>query len=109
MDDNSVDIAGLDIAEVLLALYENTAVLGMGILQARDGVTLDDARDVLQNGSPDPGFSKPLDVDYMFGRPIKVRFDESGVINLEWYNRDAGDGVGQRVVAELFAANASHG
>lgn len=103
MTETEIDITGLDPAEVLLALYQGTTELGLGFTQARTDVTVDDAREVLTYGSPDPGLSAPMRVDYMFGRPIKVSFGESGVIDLRLYDRDAGDGAGRRAIESLRA------
>ncbi len=100
---DSIDITGLDVAEVILALHNNTSPLGLGFLHARDDVTIEDVREFLRNGSEAPGQWGPMRVDYMFGRPIKVNVPETGVIDLWQYNRDAGAGVGQRVIAELRA------
>lgn len=103
MTETEIDITGLDPAEVLLALYHGTTELGMGALQARSNVTVDDARELLRFGSKDPGFSAPMRVDYMFGRPIKVNFSESGIIDVRLYDRDAGEGTGRRVIESLKA------
>lgn len=88
-----IDIKGLDKAEVLLALYEGSRVLGLGILQARDTYTLEDAKKDYEE-SYDKYF------DYHYGRLMKV--DLSGdEFNDVLYDRDLGDGHACAIIDEL--------
>lgn len=88
-----VDISGLDKAEVLKALYDNTIPLGMGILHWIPGpMDIEEARAIIASGGT--GF------DYLHGRVMKVHiggdeFDPWG------YDRDNGDGAAQRVIDTL--------
>lgn len=106
---DQVDITGLDKAEVLAALYNRSAPMGLGVLQARSGeMTVVVARQCI-DGEDDHARNFPnvakrgreLDFDYLFGRPLKVNL--SGDSFDPWlYDRDnGGSGTAARLVAEL--------
>lgn len=88
-----VDISGLDKAEVLKALYDNTIPLGLGILHWISGpMDIEKARAMIANGA--------VGHDYLHGRVMKVHiggdeFDPWG------YDRDNGEGAAQRVIDTL--------
>ena len=88
-----VNIQGLDKAEVLLALYQNSHVQGLGFLQAIEHYTLMDAkRDISESSS--------LYFDYLHGRILKV--DLSGDEFDEWlYDRDCGKGAALQAIDKL--------
>jgi hypothetical protein len=92
-----IDIGGLDKAEVLAALHNNTRAVGLGRLHDRGDVTADDVRPQFEDRSR-------LYFDYVFGRPIKV--DLSGdSFDPVLYDRDAGPGSARRAIDELRAGS----
>ncbi len=94
---SQIDIKGLDKAEVLLALYNNSKPLGLGWLQeiSKDKpYTLEDARKDLESSSPYFYF------DYLHGRVMKVDLSKDNFDG--WlYDRDNGEGKAQKVIDEL--------
>lgn len=103
----TVNIQGLDKAALLAALYNGSAPMGMGFLQACPGpMTHEQATDLLKAGDdssrmfPTIGRGRKLYFDYVYGRPLKV---DIGGDELEtaFYDRDNGQGSGARIVAEL--------
>lgn len=88
-----VNIKGLNKAEVLAALYNNSRVQGMGFLQARDGkMTTRQAEELLKH---DTYF------DYLYGKVMKVNLSSDTEFD-EWgYDRDNGTGKAERVVSAL--------
>ena len=94
-----VDITGLDKAEVLLALYNNSRCQGLGFLQAiiDDDYTLQNARRDIDE-SPDHYF------DYVRGRILKV--DLSGdTFDSRLYDRDNGEGAAEAAIKALKEKN----
>lgn len=87
----TIDIGGLSKAKVLAALCNATPPRGMGVLCAKPVVSEGDAADQL---------SKSEYVDYCFGRPIKIDFG-SEFIETWGYDRDAGHGAAERVIASI--------
>lgn len=90
----SVNIAGLNRADVLAALYNASQPLGMGILhyEARD-MTRKEAEEWLLKGDY---------FDYINGRVMKTGLPAGEEEIDEWgYDRDNGDGAMQRVVDKL--------
>ena len=87
-----MDISKFDKADVLRLLYNNAQVLGMGILQARDGdMTHEEASELLRTETY---------FDYVHGRVMKV--DLSGDnLDTGLYNRDNGQGAAERALAPL--------
>ena len=86
-----IDISGLDKAEVLVALYNNSHKQGLGFLQPDVELTVEKARELL---------SKITYFDYLYGKVMKV--DLSNDSFNEWlYDRDNGEGKAKRVVEEL--------
>ena len=105
--DNEVDIRGLDKAELLAALYNNSQPMGVGFLQAREGVmTREQAAEMLVVGDDTarmfPKSRREGYFDYLYGRPLKVRLD-GDVLRTALYNRDNGLGAAERIVSELRA------
>ena len=81
--------------EVLLALWKETDVLGLGWLQ-QDGnpPTLEECREAANRGW----------VDYLKGKPIKIKFQNFPVLYRGEYEENAGKGKMQRV-ADMLRAN----
>ena len=108
--DNEVDIRGLDKAELLAALYNNSQPMGMGFLQAREGeMAPEKAREILGVGDGSARLfpksnagRREMCFDYLYGRPLKVRLD-GDVLRTALYNRDNGLGAAERIVSELRA------
>jgi hypothetical protein len=88
-----VSIAGLDPAQVLIALYNNAKIQGRGILHPRGSspLTIDQAREVL---------ARPERVDYLHGRVIKVDLRRED-IEVYLYDQANGEGKAQRVIENL--------
>lgn len=106
-----IDITGLDKAEVLLALYEGTGVMGLGVLQARSSLSLEDLRDVIENGKPRGGLFWPMEpwrIDYLFGKPVKVDLTGDS-FDPGCYDLDAGEGAAEAVVTKLRSRSVTSG
>ena len=90
-----MNIAGLDKAEVLAALYNGSRQQGMGFLDTLDEqwMTVKQAREELENN--ERGY-----FDYLHGRVMKIslRGDE---IDTRLYNRDNGEGAAEAIINEL--------
>lgn len=95
METNEIDITGMDKAEVLCRLYNNSKPQGLGFLQATAGpMSIDQARKRLKDGSY---------FDYLAGRVMKV--DLSGdVLDPSLYDRDNGAGAARRALAGISKA-----
>ena len=111
MSTNTINVAGIDRAELLAALHNGTKVLGMGRFQAlgRD-ITVSEAREALNNeGTPDYPMRrfKPgeFDFDYFYGKPLKVRVVGDLLYGAGRYDRDApgGEGSCQKIIDSLRA------
>lgn len=88
-----VDIKGLNKAEVLAALYNNSKPQGLGFLHfdAKD-MTVAEAEEILK---------QTTDFDYLKGRVMKVNLSSDDGFE-EWlYDRDNGSGAAERAIAEL--------
>ena len=95
-----VNIAGLDKAEILAALYNRAIVLGLGRLHAVSGdMAVDEARQLLTGSSY---------FDYLKGRVMKV--DLSGdTLDTRLYDRDNGTGKGEQIIEAVRAKKAVPG
>lgn len=94
----SIDIRGLDKAELLAGLFNASKPQGLGFLaQGRNSaMTVDDAREVLRMAGDRPYF------DYLRGRVMKV--DLSGdSLEPRMYDRDNGEGAALKVVGTIRA------
>jgi len=88
-NEDLLNIEGLDKADLLIALYENAHVQGVGILQATDEpLTHSKAKELLE------GYTY---FDYLYGRVMKIDLGES-VLNPHLYDRDNGHGACAAVV-----------
>lgn len=96
---HEIDIHGLDKAELLAALYNNSKVIGIGALLAAAGrsppMSKERAAELI-TGDPEQYF------DYLSGRVMKVGIGRD-VLSTRLYNRDVGEGAAERVVATLRA------
>lgn len=103
----SIDISGIDKAELLAALYNRARPQGMGFLHfTPEDMTIEQASKELDRGDdstrmfgPRSGH-RPLAFDYLRGRAMKI--DISGDTLNPWgYDRDNGTGMAARIVAGL--------
>ncbi len=98
---DAISYEGIDEAVLIHALYHGTRPLGMGVLHDRPGLSVKDVVDALGNGTG--GFDESLYIDYLAGRPLKVRIDtKAKTVTTRLYDRDAGDGACQRIVERLL-------
>jgi hypothetical protein len=113
MADDVVDIAGIDKAVLLAALVNGSSPMGMGFLQDRGGMTVDEAREWIDNGwdhdfhanngTPGRNRGDRLYFDYVQGRPLKI--DIGGDTADAWgFDRDHGKGALRRLVDEIKAS-----
>jgi hypothetical protein len=88
-----IDLRGLDKAEVLAALYNNSRPQGMGFLHFEPKpMTKEQAAEMLKTSTY---------FDYVKGRVMKV--DLSGEdLNPRLYDRDNGDGAALRALEEIL-------
>ncbi len=90
-----MNIAGLDKAEVLAALYNGSRQQGMGFMHSRGaaGMTVEQARAEIAN-------NERLYFDYLHGRVMKIslRGDE---LETALYNRDNGQGAAEAIISAL--------
>ena len=88
-----INIEGLNKAEVLAGLYNNSKIQGMGFLQAKDEImSKDEALELLKERTY---------FDYLYGKVMKVDLFSDKEFN-EWgYDRDNGQGSSKRVIDSL--------
>ena len=98
MKDYEVDITGIDKAKLLMELYNNADLQGMGYLigitKSRFIMTKEQADELVASGN--------LDFDYLQGRSMKINLS-GNIINATLYNRDNGWYPVQETVAKLRA------
>lgn len=118
---DSVDISGVDKAQLLAALFNNSQPMGMGWIQAAAGpwaMTAEEAAELIAKAregqrSDDHGrmfglkSRDRLYFDYLYGRPLKV--DIAGDEVDAWgYDRDnGGPGTLAEIVEQLRADGAA--
>lgn len=110
MASDNINIAGLDKAELLSALYSRAQVLGMGALNAKAGDLTPDEAAVLVTRHTQASSTGRTSCyfDYLHGRVMKV--DIGGdTLNGRMYDRDNGAGAAERIVAALRAKTAIPG
>jgi hypothetical protein len=96
-----VDIKGLDKAQVLAALHNGTICLGMGMLHDIGTCSIEQAqKDIEERKLSCLNF---LRFDYYHGRPLKCDLN-GDEFNPSLYDRDAGKGVAERIIASLRSA-----
>lgn len=88
-----IDIKGLNKAEVLAALYNNSKPQGLGFLHFDPKeMTVAEAEEILK---------QTTDFDYLKGRVMKVDLSSDDGFE-EWlYDRDNGNGAAQRAIDSL--------
>lgn len=88
-----VDIKGLNKAEVLAALYNNSKPQGLGFLNFdAKNMTVAEAEEILK---------KTTDFDYLKGRVMKVNLSSDDSFE-EWlYDRDNGNGAAEKAISSL--------
>jgi hypothetical protein len=88
-----INIQGLDKAEVLAALYNNSKPLGMGMIHYdSSGMTKEEAVTIL---------SRYKYFDYLKGRVMKIDFSSDIEFNERLYDRDNGQGAAKAVIDSL--------
>jgi len=89
---NTINIEGLDKAEVLASLYNSSKPLGLGILHFKnEDMGVKEAKELLQENTY---------FDYLHGRVMKV--DLKGTdIRVGMYDRDNGEGAFASVISSL--------
>lgn len=106
MNSDEIDISDLDEAEVIAALHNGTRALGMGMLHDIGRITAEQVRaDLDKEGEFGGGFlvNGMRRFDYFHGRPLKPSIGNGKINSLALYDRDAGQGAGERVLANLRA------
>lgn len=89
---DAINIAGLDKAKVLIALYEHARAQGMGFLQAKnEPMTEAEAKALLE---ADDYF------DYVHGRVMKVQIS-GDELNPRLYDRDNGFGAAEAAIKTI--------
>lgn len=87
-----LNIAGINKADLLVALYNNSRTQGLGFLSAKPGdMRREEAAELLRGTQ---------DFDYLHGRVMKVNLSKDE-FDPRWYDRDLGQGAAQRVVEAL--------
>ena len=76
-------------AEALIMLWNHTNPQGMGYMHSHQAPSVDDAEEFLSNDTY---------VDYFRGKPIKTNFETYPNLCSGGYDRDAGNGMMQKVV-----------
>lgn len=119
MASGTIDIQGIDKAELLAALYNRSKVLGLGALHAKQGdMSLDEARDTIakhswvgryrltDKGCPPNTPATTIYFDYLHGRVMKV--DLAGdTLKTRGYNLDNGEGAAEKIVEAVRAKHPS--
>lgn len=95
---DTVNIEGLDKAEVLQALFNGSQQLGMGFLDKSGAVDMT-YNDALFFVSSQPN-KDDFYIDYLRGRVMKVHFFNN-TVSTYLYNRDNGTGKAESIIAKL--------
>jgi hypothetical protein len=100
--DGMIDIAGLDKAEVLAALFNASKQQGMGFFDTSGAgwMSVDDARKCIDVVTDSDG---EIYFDYLRGRVMKVELS-GDQLNPRLYDRDNGRGAADAALAGLVAA-----
>ena len=89
----TIDISGLNKADVLAALYNSSQVQGMGALQAEPGdMSVSEAESLLKEATH---------FDYLKGRIMKVDLSKDE-LRTDLYDRDNGQGAAEHALAHLL-------
>ncbi len=88
-----VNISGINKAELLAALYNESRVQGMGIFQATGRpMTKEEAQSILGSGQ--------TYFDYLHGKVMKIDLSGDEVMT-HLYNRDNGPGAAEEIIENL--------
>lgn len=88
-----INIKGLDKAEILMSLYNNSRPQGMGFLHATpEDMTIEEAREILK---------LQQDFDYLHGRVMKIDLTSDEEFDPWLYDRDIGDGAAEEIINKL--------
>ena len=88
-----INIKGLDKAEVLKELYNNSKVQGLGFLQATSmDMTTEEAKELLEQQTY---------FDYLRGKIMKIDLSLDEEFEERLYDRDNGEGSAKRVIDRL--------
>lgn len=100
---STINIAGLDKVEVLLALYHRGNYQGLGALEVLNGLTREKAKEFVEDAAANPGFGETIYFDYVCGRVIKT---EIGLDELDprLFDRDNGQGAAAAALKPLLDA-----
>lgn len=100
----SVDINGIDLAELLRQLYNGTTCRGVGTLHdlGRD-MSYEEAEVQLANHKVENGV---YTFDYVCGRPIKMIFKDGLALRTDLYDRSAGQNAFDRALANALIKTA---
>lgn len=96
-----INIAGLDKAEVLMALYHRGQVQGLGALESGSGFTIEKAKEAIEHAVATAGWGEIMYFDYLVGRVIKTEIGEDG-LDPRLYDRDNGQGAAAAALAHLL-------
>lgn len=106
----TINVTGIDEWELLAALHNASKVMPTTVcmMQSRGEITASEARDASQSDVRDEYQLRngvPFWADYLFGRPIKAFLKREGndviLERTDLYDRDAGQGVAQKVIDGL--------
>ena len=99
----SINIAGIDKAELLAALYNAAVPVGLGVLHfTPEPMPTEQAAGLIKERDRGNG---RIYFDYLGGRPLKV--DVGGdEMRTDLYDRDQGHGAAEAVVAKLRSTSA---
>lgn len=89
-----MNISHLSKAAVLAALYNNSRVQGMGILQRKPGNMTDVEAQELLDANPTKYF------DYLYGKVMKIDLS-TDELDTHLYNRDLGQNAAEKVISSL--------
>lgn len=93
MDSETINISGIDKAEVLACLYNNSKQIGLGFLHKRGQfeITRDEAAELL---------SRQSYFDYLHGRIMKVDMSRE-MLDPRLYDRDNGAGAAAKAIGTI--------
>jgi hypothetical protein len=93
---NTIDVSGIDRAELLAALYNGTQPMGpFGPVNDIGEMSVDKAQEVLDKMNGEFQF------DWLFGRPIKVWIEGDQLHRPDLYDRDAENTTVAEIVEKL--------
>lgn len=99
---STINIAGLDKAEVLMALYHRGQVQGLGTLEASSSVmSLETAKEFVEEATTNARHGEVIYFDYVLGRVIKTEIGHDE-LNPRLYDRDNGQGAAAAALAHLL-------